>query len=285
MSKLKSIRNAWLALLCAYIFFTVFLFVMYPKFQNYTSSTSLALMIVWFSFSALLVGFGAWLGLRGGSDIQSMQLRKRTESHRTKLYIAAKIAIIFALVIIIGLGSAGESIENGNGFNGPVVAISAEIEIEPCTGQELFQVQFRSQSGRLFSYYTMDAFTVGYRYFLSGNSEGGVIRQTEIPLFDRNLGIVGQRLLEASQIAHCSVVHYSANAFPIVTIPTIPRQEVVLLPLHEAESLQLMDIGEILTLEIVNSVGSSWTPEQIRAQFVAVPIAEMLSHQPPSELQ
>ena len=93
---------------------------------------------------------------------------------------------------------------------------------------------------------------------------------------------MSQEILDAAQIADCSVVNHSASAYPIVTVPTTPRDEMVLLPPDDAESLQLSGAAEILVMKITNEESDAWTSE-VNMQFFAVPIATMMSNTPPPE--
>lgn len=186
------------------------------------------------------------------------------------------------LSALFGVGSYGEPVESRSSLYGPAVAVSASIETEPCTGQQLFHVHFRSTEGEYFSYYTRQNFNMGGRYFLSGDSRGSIVRRVEISFFDSDTGLVAQEILDAAHIADCDVVSYSASAYPIVTAPTTPREEVVLLSANDAEYLQLSDAAEALTITVTNDEGGSWT-SGFNERLFAVPVATMMSSAPPSE--
>ena len=181
-----------------------------------------------------------------------------------------------------GAGSYIDPLEGRGSIYEPAVAVSADIEIEPCTGQRLFHVHFISQSGNHLSYYTRQSFNVGGRYFLLGDAEGSIVQNADISFFSSNTELVAQEVLDAAQISDCSVVNHSANAYLIVTVPTTPRDEMVLLPPDDAESLHLSGAAEILVMKITNEESDAWTSE-VNMQFFAVPIATMMSNMPPPE--
>ena len=94
-----------------------------------------------------------------------------------------------------GAGWYIDPLEGRGSINEPAVAVAADIEIEPCTGQRLFHVHFISQSGDHLSYYTRQSFNVGGRYFLLGDTEGRIVNHAEISFFLRTQSLCLKKYL------------------------------------------------------------------------------------------